>query len=229
MSCCICLIVRTMIRTDHAASLSLSLQPLQPLSTQGIPPGFPGIETTFLSFNLPPPLTLSLPYIHAAPLFSYIRIRICKGRKTRTCRLTTLSPGLIVTLLECHQPTLWSPPHFWLLPLTLSGLTQKGKKLPYIPFRTLNLVWTHCKHLAGYEQQDAHEFFIGRLSHHFSSLKSFPESQRLLTLYFLFTATLDVLHRHCGKGQNGSAKCNCIIDKIFTGGLQSDVVCSSCR
>jgi len=32
------------------------------------------------------------------------------------------------------------------------------------------LVWTHARHLAGYEQQDAHEFFI---------------------------ATLDVLHRHC--------------------------------
>lgn len=23
--------------------------------------------------------------------------------------------------------------------------------------------------------------------------------------------------------------CNCIIDKIFTGGLQSDVICSHCR
>ena len=32
------------------------------------------------------------------------------------------------------------------------------------------MIWTHARHLAGYEQQDAHEFFI---------------------------AALDVLHRHC--------------------------------
>ncbi|XP_013792247.2 ubiquitin carboxyl-terminal hydrolase 22-B-like, partial [Limulus polyphemus] len=51
-----------------------------------------------------------------------------------------------------------------------------GKSTPHIPYRLLHLVWTHARHLAGYEQQDAHEFFI---------------------------ATLDVLHRHC-KGRNYS-------------------------
>lgn len=81
-----------------------------------------------------------------------------------------------------------------------------GKSSPHIPYRLLHLVWTHARHLAGYEQQDAHEFFI---------------------------ATLDVLHRHC-KGTNGMSStnphhCNCIIDQIFTGGLQSDVVCQSCK
>ncbi len=45
-----------------------------------------------------------------------------------------------------------------------------GKSSPHIPYKLLHLVWTHARHLAGYEQQDAHEFFI---------------------------ATLDVLHRHC--------------------------------
>lgn len=80
-----------------------------------------------------------------------------------------------------------------------------GNKAPHIPYRLLHLVWTHARHLAGYEQQDAHEFFI---------------------------AALDVLHRHC-KGSNGISSdnphhCNCIIDQIFTGGLQSDVVCQSC-
>jgi ubiquitin carboxyl-terminal hydrolase 22/27/51 len=73
--------------------------------------------------------------------------------------------------------------------------------------RLLHLIWTHARHLAGYEQQDAHEFFI---------------------------ATLDVLHRHCKgtnttDGDSNSHQCNCIIDQIFTGGLQSDVVCTSCR
>lgn len=45
-----------------------------------------------------------------------------------------------------------------------------GNKTPHIPYKLLHLVWTHARHLAGYEQQDAHEFFI---------------------------AALDVLHRHC--------------------------------
>ena len=69
----------------------------------------------------------------------------------------------------------------------------------------MHLVWTHARHLAGYEQQDAHEFFI---------------------------ATLDVLHNHC-KGTavslTNNTHCNCIIDQIFTGGLQSDVICQKCK
>ncbi|XP_053213153.1 ubiquitin carboxyl-terminal hydrolase 22-like isoform X1 [Panonychus citri] len=81
-----------------------------------------------------------------------------------------------------------------------------GKSTPHIPFKLLHLVWTHARHLAGYEQQDAHEFFI---------------------------ATLDVLHRHC-KGSSGPSNsnphhCSCIIDQIFTGNLQSDVVCQYCK
>ncbi|KAH9365172.1 hypothetical protein HPB48_008955 [Haemaphysalis longicornis] len=73
-----------------------------------------------------------------------------------------------------------------------------GKSSPHIPYRLLHLVWTHARHLAGYEQQDAHDA--------------------------------------CGQcaGTNGMSStnphhCNCIIDQIFTGGLQSDVVCQSCK
>ncbi|XP_074648440.1 ubiquitin carboxyl-terminal hydrolase 22-like [Tubulanus polymorphus] len=81
-----------------------------------------------------------------------------------------------------------------------------GVRTPHIPYRLLHLVWTHARHLAGYEQQDAHEFLI---------------------------AALDVLHQHC-KGTNGLSSnnphhCNCIIDQIFTGGLQSDVTCQECN
>ncbi|KAL5018944.1 hypothetical protein ScPMuIL_004666 [Solemya velum] len=81
-----------------------------------------------------------------------------------------------------------------------------GVRTPHIPYRLLHLVWTNARHLAGYEQQDAHEFLI---------------------------AALDVLHRHC-KGSNGlnysnPHHCNCIIDQIFTGGLQSDVTCQKCN
>ena len=81
-----------------------------------------------------------------------------------------------------------------------------GKRTAHIPFRLLYKVWTNARHLAGYEQQDAHEFFI---------------------------AALDVLHRHCRDDNTGLCNnhnnCNCIIDQIFTGGLQSELMCQACR
>ena len=91
----------------------------------------------------------------------------------------------------------------------VSSLFQEfysGSKAPLTLHKLLHLIWTHARHLAGYEQQDAHEFFI---------------------------ATLDVLHRHCEAApilvKDNPHHCNCIIDQIFTGGLQSDVVCQSCK
>jgi len=67
----------------------------------------------------------------------------------------------------------------------------------------LHLVWTHAKHLAGYEQHDAHEFLI---------------------------SALNVLHSH---SESVSMKvnpheCKCIIDRLFTGQLQSDLTCNKC-
>ncbi|KAK5639385.1 hypothetical protein RI129_011877 [Pyrocoelia pectoralis] len=84
-----------------------------------------------------------------------------------------------------------------------------GEKTPLVLNEFLSLIWTQARHLAGYEQQDAHEFFI---------------------------ATLDVLHIHCqsvSAGQPNSSgskanSCTCIIDQVFTGSLQSDVVCQKC-
>ena len=61
------------------------------------------------------------------------------------------------------------------------------------------MTWQHARHLAGYEQQDAHEFFI---------------------------ATLDLLHRDLiHRTESDPTACDCIVDTIFTGKLQSDVVC----
>ncbi|XP_008587498.1 PREDICTED: ubiquitin carboxyl-terminal hydrolase 51 [Galeopterus variegatus] len=82
-----------------------------------------------------------------------------------------------------------------------------GSRTPHIPYKLLHLIWIHAEHLAGYRQQDAHEFLI---------------------------AVLDVLHRHSkddSVGQEASNPncCNCIIDQIFTGGLQSDVTCQACH
>ena len=57
-----------------------------------------------------------------------------------------------------------------LFPFSLSEQFYSGHRSHHIPYKLLHLVWTHARHLAGYEQQDAHEFLI---------------------------AALDVLHRHC--------------------------------
>lgn len=92
-----------------------------------------------------------------------------------------------------------------------------GARSPLSLHRFLYLIWTNVLHLAGYEQQDAHEFFI---------------------------AALNVMHTHCKNSQNientekkiskntkegSQSNCDCIIDQIFTGKLQSDVVCQSCK
>ncbi|CAG0898794.1 unnamed protein product [Darwinula stevensoni] len=91
---------------------------------------------------------------------------------------------------------------------TIGSVFYSGKRQPLILHRLLHLIWMHAHHLAGFEQHDAHEFFI---------------------------STLDVLHRHFFRDSGGSTDpsnphhCNCIIDRIFTGGLQSDVVCLKCH
>jgi len=78
-----------------------------------------------------------------------------------------------------------------------------GVGIPLSPHKLLYMIWTHAHHLAGYEQQDAHEFFI---------------------------ATLDLLHRHLIYKTNiQPSSCTCIVDTIFTGKLQSDVVCQVCQ
>ena len=60
-----------------------------------------------------------------------------------------------------------------IVPFLLSEQFYSGHRSPHIPYKLLHLMWTHARHLAGYEQQDAHEFLI---------------------------AALDVLHRHCKGG-----------------------------
>lgn len=77
-----------------------------------------------------------------------------------------------------------------------------GKTTPISLHDLLVLIWKNASHLAGYKQQDAHEFFI---------------------------ATLNLLHSHfrdCSKSH--ADPCNCIVDEIFTGELRSDLVCVTC-
>ncbi|CAH1957542.1 unnamed protein product [Acanthoscelides obtectus] len=74
----------------------------------------------------------------------------------------------------------------------------------------LHLTWKHATHLAGYRQQDAHEFFIA-------------------TLNILHNHCLDTMHKNNELLDRENGKCPCIIDKIYTGSLQSDVVCQKCN
>ncbi|XP_050299673.1 ubiquitin carboxyl-terminal hydrolase 22 [Anthonomus grandis grandis] len=91
-----------------------------------------------------------------------------------------------------------------------------GDTTPLALHELLHLIWTHASHLCGDKQHDAHEFFM---------------------------AALDLLHKHYSESNpkhNSSANnivnnhvhtgnCSCIIHQIFSGRLQSDVVCQICN
>lgn len=78
---------------------------------------------------------------------------------------------------------------------------------PMTPYRLLLLVWRNSEYLAGYEQQDAHEFLI---------------------------AVLDMIHERLQpRIEGGSIDLTghaerSIIDQVFTGYMQSNVVCNQC-
>ena len=113
------------------------------------------------------------------------------------------APTIFLSRMCVIAHLLYSIPYMFFI----ASCTQfySGVANPYIPFKLLHLVWTHARHLAGYEQQDAHEFFI---------------------------AVLDVLHHHSG-GQTPTVThpghCSCIVDQTYNGRLQSDVQCQTCK
>ena len=45
-----------------------------------------------------------------------------------------------------------------------------GHSSPISPHKMLHLVWTQAHVLAGYDQQDAHEFFITYLGNYYLSM-----------------------------------------------------------
>ncbi|KAI9304263.1 hypothetical protein BJ944DRAFT_288758 [Cunninghamella echinulata] len=73
------------------------------------------------------------------------------------------------------------------------------QKEPYGPCHFLQAMWMSLKELAGYAQQDAHEFFISALN-----------------------------HIHAGCKDQTMVDCQCIVHKTFAGLLQSNVTCSKC-
>ncbi|KAI8903174.1 hypothetical protein EDD86DRAFT_215534 [Gorgonomyces haynaldii] len=75
---------------------------------------------------------------------------------------------------------------------------HSDQKEPYCPTSFLYTMWISQKHLAGYSQQDAHEFFI---------------------------SVLNEIHTKCA-GTN--INCQCIIHKTFGGVLLSQIRCQAC-
>ncbi|KAG1363724.1 ubiquitin C-terminal hydrolase 22 [Cocos nucifera] len=78
-----------------------------------------------------------------------------------------------------------------------------GARRPYSPAQFLYSWWQHSSDLAGYEQQDAHEFFISMLDRIHE--KEQPDLQN-----------------------RGAGDCHCIAHRVFSGVLRSDVTCSVC-
>ncbi|KAI0502502.1 hypothetical protein KFK09_017455 [Dendrobium nobile] len=78
-----------------------------------------------------------------------------------------------------------------------------GDRKPYSPARFLYSWWKHSSNLSGYEQQDAHEFFI---------------------------SILDKIHDKelSGFNSKGIVDCHCIAHSVFSGILRSDITCTVC-
>eukprot|EP00040_Diaphanoeca_grandis_P026009 m.144943 g.144943 ORF g.144943 m.144943 type:complete len:616 (+) comp30403_c0_seq1:309-2156(+) len=87
-----------------------------------------------------------------------------------------------------------------------------GDKSQMAPYKLLFAVWQHSKHLAGYSQQDAHEFFMALLDGLNIHLGAKPTSSPIVDTSAKPDTTRDS-----------------IIQRIFTGALQSDVTCTSCH
>ncbi|KAI9312326.1 hypothetical protein BX666DRAFT_1866253 [Dichotomocladium elegans] len=82
---------------------------------------------------------------------------------------------------------------------TLFSKFYSGAKEPYGPCSFLHSMWMSVKELAGYAQQDAHEFFISALN-----------------------------NIHAGCEGHSMSNCTCIVHKTFAGLLQSNVTCLRC-
>uniref|UniRef100_A0A1I8A752 ubiquitinyl hydrolase 1 n=1 Tax=Steinernema glaseri TaxID=37863 RepID=A0A1I8A752_9BILA len=140
-------------------------------------------------------------HLHCAECGDYIYDRKIEGFRRECENAFRRSRGFT---FGKHQH-LWNPSQGEIDVLHSDHMVEfySGTRSPFAPYRLLYLVWKNEKHLAGYEQQDAHEFLISALStmHHQARSSS------------LNTTTLD---------------CKCIIDRIYTGQLQSAVCCRNC-
>lgn len=109
---------------------------------------------------------------------------------------------------------------------------------PLVPHRLLHTMWSHAsgEHLAGYEQQDAHEFLMAlldALETDFLPLQS-PSLQSPRTtsgVHWMGPLPQTPTKRSllcCPPGQKGANAAGCI-QAVFRGTLRSDVICTVCN
>ncbi|CAG8581273.1 3620_t:CDS:2, partial [Dentiscutata heterogama] len=84
---------------------------------------------------------------------------------------------------------------------------HSGEKKPYPPCSFLHAMWLSSKELAGYAEQDAHEFYLAAINKMHSDSKE------------------SILEPLSSSGQ----KCECIMHKTFGGVFQSRIKCKVCN
>lgn len=102
---------------------------------------------------------------------------------------------------------------------------------PIVPHRLLHAMWRHAsgEHLAGYEQQDAHEFFIALLDAVVTDLRlppPTPTAKRTLLPPAYPSDSGVSPSRHC---PSSCPRPQCDVQAMFQGTLRSDVICSVCK
>lgn len=91
---------------------------------------------------------------------------------------------------------------------TIYEAAFSGDRSPYSPAEFLYSWWQHAANLAGYKQQDAHEFFISAIDGFHVNLANAVRT---------------------GKSKSaGDGDCECIVHQVFSGLLRSDVACVVC-
>ncbi|OQR96665.1 ubiquitin carboxylterminal hydrolase 22 [Thraustotheca clavata] len=93
--------------------------------------------------------------------------------------------------------------------LILEMYTPRTELAPIVPYNLLYAMWNHADFLAGYRQQDGHEFLISLLDGIHSHSRLTGASPRV--------------------GAHGINPCDCIIHQTFAGALRSDIVCNVCN
>ncbi|KAG0464547.1 hypothetical protein HPP92_020616 [Vanilla planifolia] len=130
---------------------------------------------------------------HTPPLRNYFlgdhhNREICRQRRRRRGAIS--AGGMDVSCLTCDVEVVFSE-------------VFSGNRKPYSPARFLYSWWKHSSNFSGYQQQDAHEFFI---------------------------SILDRIHDKEQSGLKITAigDCHCIAHRVFSGILRSDITCTVC-
>jgi ubiquitin carboxyl-terminal hydrolase 22/27/51 len=84
---------------------------------------------------------------------------------------------------------------------------------PAVPHSLLYSMWHHAQHLAGYDQQDAHEFLMSLLDG--IHAHTHPKVH-------------DVKCQSPRRGREGVSTCDCVVHRTFSGTLRSDLTCKKC-